>query len=141
MLSSKSVTAPALNLHTSRILAGYTVLGHAMALTVLFYPTTIPVSVRLLIAIAVIISFVYHWRSREPVQAMRAPLKDDLWLLQLKDGTEVDARLYGEYTVTSWLIVLRFQVIGGGKLTVVILRDSGDEEQIRRMVVFLRQLK
>lgn len=141
MLSGKSVTAPALNLEPSRILAGYTVLGHLLALSVLFYPMTIPVSARLLIAIAVVLSFVYHWRTREPVAALRAPIKDDLWLLQLKNGDEVDARLYGEYTVTTWLIVLRFRIVDGGRVTVVILSDSGEGDEIRRMRVYLRQLK
>lgn len=141
MLSSKSVTAPALNLKPSRILAAYTILGHLIALAVLFYPMDIPVSIRLMIGVAVAVSFIYHWRSREPVVALRAPIKDDLWFLQLKAGEEVDARLYGEYTVTPWLIVLRFKTVDKRKFTVVVLVDSGGEDEIRRLRVFLRQLK
>lgn len=141
MLSSKSASAPVLNLKSSRQLAVYTILGHLLALSVLFYPMDIPVAARLIIAMAVVLSFVYHWWSREPVIALRASLKDDLWLLQLKDGRDVEARLYGEYTVTGWLIVLRFKLIGGGKVTVVVLGDSGDVDEIRRMRVYLTQLK
>lgn len=141
MLSSKSVTAPALNLKPSRILAAYTILGHLIALLVLFYPMTIPVSVRLMIGIAVVASFAYHWPRREPVVALRAPIKDDLWFLQLTGGAEVDARLVGEYTVTPWLIVLRFKTLDKRKFTVVVLADSGVEDEIRRMRVYLRQLK
>ena len=141
MLSSKSVTAPALNLRPSRILAVYTILGHLLALSVLFYPMTIPVSARLLIAATVVLSFIYHWRNLEPVMALRAPIQDDLWLLQLQDGGEVDAYLYGEYTVTSWLIVLRFKLVDSGRVTVVVLRDSGEVNDIRRLRVYLRQLK
>jgi len=141
MLSSKSVTAPALNLKPSRILAAYTILGHLLGIVVLFYPMSIPVSARLVVAIAVGVSFIYHWRTREPVAALRAPINDDLWLLQLRDGQETHARLYGEYTVTGWLIVLRFRIVNGGKLTLVVLSDSGGLDEIRRMRVFLRQLK
>ena len=140
MLSSKSVTAPVLNLKPSRLLACYTILGHTLGLLVLFYPMNIPVSIRLLIAVAVVLSFIYHWRTREPVRALRAPHQDELWLLQLQDGREVDAVLYGEYTVTGWLIVLRFKLLDGGKLTVAVLADSGEGEEIRRMRVYLRQL-
>ncbi len=141
MLSSKSVTAPVLNLKPSRILAVYTIFGHLLAISVLFYPMTIPVSARLLIAIAVVWSFVYHWRTREPVVALQAPTGDGLWLLQLKDGRKVDASLYGEYTVTAWLIVLRFKLVDRGRVTVVVLSDSGERDEIRRMRVYLRQLK
>lgn len=141
MLSSKSVTAPVLNLKPSRILAGYTILGHLLALCVLFYPMTIPVSVRLMIAIAVVISFVYNWRRRERVVALRAPFEDDLWLLQMRGGEEIYARLYGEYTVTPWLMAIRFKTLDKRKFTVVVLVDSGEEDEIRRMRVYLRQLK
>lgn len=141
MLSSKSVTVPALNLKPSRILAGYTILGHLIALCVLFYPMSIPVSVRLMIAAAVVISFAYHWPRREPVIALRAPIDDDLWLLQLRGGEEVYARLYGEYTVTPWLMAIRFKTLDKRKFTVVVLVDSGEEDEIRRMRVYLRQLK
>lgn len=141
MLSSKSVTAPALNLKPSRILAAYTILGHLIALAVLFYPMTIPLSARLMIAIVVVISFVYHWPRREPVVALRAPIKDDLWLLQMREGEEVDARLYGEYTVTPWLMAIRFKTLDKRKFTVVVLADSGEEDEIRRMRVYLQQLK
>ncbi len=141
MLSSKSVIAPVLNLKSSRIFAAYTLLGHLLAMSVLFYPMTIPIVVRLLIAIAVLISFVYHWRTREPVTTLRAPIKDDLWLLQLKDGTDIYARLIGEYTVTTWLIVVRFKALDRRKYTLVVLPDSGDEDEIRRMRVYLRQLE
>lgn len=140
MLSGKSGSAPVLNLKSSRILAACTILGHLLAMPVLFYPMSIPVSARMLIGIAVVLSFVYHWRTREPVIALRAPIRDDLWLLQLKNGEEVEARLYGEYIVTAWLIVLRFKMVNGGKVTVVVLGDSGDEEEIRGMRVYLRQL-
>ncbi len=141
MLSSKSVLAPVLNLKPSRILAVYTILGHLIALSVLFYPMTISIFPRVLIAIAVLISFVYHWRTREPVITLRAPIKDDLWLLQLKAGADIYARLVGEYTVTTWLIVIRFKALDRRKYTVVVLPDSGEADDIRRMRVYLRQLK
>ena len=72
--------------------------------------------------------------------ALRTPYKDELWLLQLKDGREVDASLCGEYTVTGWLLVLRFRIAAGGKVTVVVLADSGDKDEIRQMRVYLKQL-
>ena len=141
MLSSKSVTAPVLNLRPSRRLAAYTLLGHMLAISVLFYPMSIPLLSRLMIALAVVVSFIYHWRTREQVRALRAPIKDDLWWLQLQDGSEVAARLSGEYAVVFWIIVLRFKTMDKRKLTVVILGDSGDNEEIRRLRVYLSQLK
>lgn len=141
MLSSKSVTAPVLNLKPSRILAAYTLLGHLIALGVLFYPMVIPATARFLIGITVVVSFAYHWRSREPLVALRAPIKDELWLLQLTGGEELDALLVGEYTVTPWLIVMRFKGADKRKYTVVVLADSGEEDEIRRMRVYLQQLK
>ena len=141
MLSSKSVAAPSLNLKPSRALAAYTILGHLVAIAALFYPMSIPVSARLVIAVAVLISLVYHWRTREPVTALRAPIKDDLWLLQTRDGNDVYARLTGEYTVTTLLMVIRFKCLDRRKLTVVILPDSAAQDEIRRMRVYLRQFK
>ncbi|MDH5444709.1 MAG: hypothetical protein OEY52_04080 [Gammaproteobacteria bacterium] len=141
MLSSKSATAPVLNLKPSRYFAIYIALGHALGLLVLFYPTNIPITVRILIAMAILISFIYHWQTREPVKAVRALWDDNLWLLQLKDGSEVKAQLHGEYTVTSWLIVLCFRIADERKkYTVVIFSDSGEADEIRKMRVFLRQL-
>ena len=140
MLSSKSVIAPVLNLKPSRILAAYTVLGHLLALAVLIYPMNIAVWLRLMIAVTVLVSFIYHWRTRELVTAVRAPINDDAWLLQLKGGDEVAASLFGEYTVTSCLLALRFKLHEGKKVTVVILQDSGDSDEIRRMRVYLNQL-
>ncbi len=141
MLSSKSVTAPLLRLKPSRLLAAYTIAGHALGIMVLFYPMSIPVSARMLIALAVISSFIYHWRTREPVLALRTLPENDLWYLQLKNGPEVEARLYGEYTVTAWIVVMRFKLLEGGKITIVILPDSGEADEIRRMRVYLGQLK
>ena len=140
MLSSKSATAPALNLKPSRIFAAYTILGHALGLGIMFYPLAIPESARLMVIIALITSFIYHWRTKEPVKAFRAPLKDDRWLLRLRDGSEVYAVLKGEYTVTSWLIVIRFKIVEGKKVTVVVLPDSAEADEIRRMRVYLKQL-
>lgn len=141
MLSSKSVTAPVLNLRPSRLFTAYIVLAHALGLLALFYPMSISISVRILIGLIVVASFIYHWRTKEPVTAMMAPVKDEFWLLQLRNGQEVKARLVGEFTATTWMLIFRFKLVDTGKkITVTVLGDNGDLNEIRRMRVFLKQL-
>ena len=140
MLSNRSVITPALTLRPSRYLAAYLITAHGLALTVLLFPLSIPAPVLVFIPIAVLFSFIHTWRNRESIVALRAPAEDGLWHLQTRHGQTELARL-GECFVTPWLIALRFKTPSRKNYSVVVLPDSGVVDEIRRMRVYLRQLK
>lgn len=63
---------------------------------------------------------------------------DNNWLL-LANQREIIGKLTGESTVTSQLCVLRFIIPGErSKLSCIIFKDSLDQEQYRRLLVWLR---
>ena len=140
MLSNRSVTTPALALRPSRYLAAYLIAAHALALTVLLFPVSLPVPILVLIPIAVLFSFIHTWRNRESIVALRAPAEDGLWHLQTSHGQTELAKL-GDCFVTPWLIAMRFKTLARKNYSVVVLPDSGVGDEIRRMRVYLRQLK
>ena len=140
MLSNRSVTTPALALRPSHYLAAYLIAVHGLALTVLLFPLSIPAAILFLIPIVVLFSFIHAWWNREPIIALRAPAKDGLWQLQTRHGQAEQATL-GDYFVTPWLIAMRFKTLARKNYSVVVLPDSGVEDEIRRMRVYLRQLK
>lgn len=140
MLSNKSVTTPALTLRPSRYLAIYLIAMHSLALSVVFFPLLIPVAVRFIIAAAILYSALYTWQRKEQVTALRAPAEDGLWHLQTRHAQDEQASL-GEYFVTTWLIALRFKTPAKKNYSVLVLPDSGAGDEIRRMRVYLRQLK
>ena len=140
MLSNRSVTTPALTLSPSRYLAIYLIAIHGLALTVLMFPLSIPVPILILIPIMVLFSFIRAWRNREPITAVRAPAEDGLWHLQTRQG-QTELATLGENFVTPWLIAMRFKTLARKNYNVVVLPDSGAGDEIRRMRVYLRQLK
>ena len=129
----------------SRYLLFYLIVIHALALVVLVAPLNLPVLVRLVLALMIVISFLWYWRRtrlRNPARIVRLVWEaDDDWTLWCNDSTEHVGQLRPESYESIWLVILRLQLEQGGRRTIVILPDMLDRQSFRRLRVRLRQAR
>lgn len=126
----------------SRRLAGALFLGHALALGALAYAHLPPVMAAALAA-SVLTSFIFNFRRHAQRTGRRAVKRivwssEGVWLITDGVGDEHEATLEPEPTVTPELVVLRFRGADGVRRTALLLADSGDPDQLRRLRARLR---
>ena len=118
-------------------------LAHLAALAALCLPMTLPVAVRIPLALLVAWSL---WRTLRRHAWLNAPeavvrlvwAEDGLWTLVLRDGTSRSARLLEDSYLSVPLIVLRLGFLDGGHRSVVLLGDMLDADTLRRLRVRLK---
>ena len=129
----------------SRYLILYLIVIHTLALAVVAAPLNIPVALRLAIAVAIVISFIGHWRrtrENDPARIHRLVWEaDDDWTLWCNDSTELVGQLRPDSYESIWLVILRLQLQQGGRRTLVLLPDMLDRQSFRRLRVRLRQAR
>ena len=129
----------------SRYLILYLIVIHTLALAVVAAPLNIPVALRLAIAVAIVISFIGHWRRtrvNDPARIHRLVWEaDDDWTLWSNDSTELVGQLRPDSYESIWLVILRLQLQQGGRRTLVLLPDMLDRQSFRRLRVRLRQAR
>ena len=107
---------------------------HALALVAAF-ANALPITVRMVLGIAVGISLCRTLTQSERVQALTLKT-DGTWEILKSDGPHSGV-LQPEAIVTPWLVILPIR-IGMSSLTLLICRDGADPESFRRLRVYLR---
>lgn len=130
---SAAATSSFLRIHLrpSRILAGYLVSVHALAVVAMFF-TSLPTWGGILAAVVLLISLLHSYR-RHHWQGERALLySDGNWKL-VDDSGEQDLELAGESYIHPWLTILRFRT-----LVLPLLPDSASPTQLQALRRILR---
>ena len=137
-------SAPPIDLaiRPSRRLAGALFLGHALALGALAYAQLPPIAAAALAA-TVLTSFILNFRRHTQLLGRRAVRRimwsaDGAWRITDGRGGVHEATLEPEPTVTPELMILRFRGADGLRRSAVLLGDSGDHDQLRRLRARLR---
>ena len=129
----------------SRYLLLYLIVIHALALAVVIAPLNLHIVVRLILAVVILFSFLWHWRRmrlNDPTRIVRLVWEvDDDWTLWSNDSTELVAQLRPETYESRWLVILHLQLQQGGRRSLVILPDMLDRQSFRRLRVRLRQAR
>lgn len=142
MSSSGSAPPIAIELRRSRRLAGFLFVSHALALGAAAY-AHLPAVAAAAIAATVLTSFILNFRRLCQLEGRRAVRRlewtaDGRWRLTDGTGAEHDATLEPEPTVAPELVVLRLRGADGVTRTVLLLADSADPDQVRRLRSRLR---
>lgn len=130
------MTTPALKLDIkpSRWLLSFSVLLHTLAFTALWLSAA-AIYWQVLLSILVVVSGVYYWTIwRKSWRELS--FYDDIW--QLADANQrYQARPAQELYISPWLLVMYFVLENGRRTSVVLLPDSADRHQQRRLRVML----
>lgn len=126
----------------SRFLFGYIILVHGLLLLTLFYLPLITTILALLLLVVVwhsVYSLKRYCQSGSYYWVSRCDYVDRVWCLQFSDCQRVvELR---SATVWRYLIAMNFACAETGRVYhVVLLPDSGDRHQLRRLRVLLRHL-
>lgn len=89
-----------------------------------------------LLACCVMLSFWSHLRAPPKVEQIEIK-SDGHWLISLKDGNSLEANLLAETWVSVWLIILQIET-HQGKQSILLCRDSLDEDSFRQLRVRLK---
>lgn len=108
----------------------------ALALMAIAY-AAIPATFQALISLGMIGTSIGGWRRMRVAGRLRV---DSDGMLQCREahGDWLDMEVQGETLVTLWLIVLRYRTAGGPMSTLVLLPDSANTDDLRRLRVSLR---
>jgi len=130
-----------IELSRSRLLVGYVVAVHALAIMVILAaPWAWGWRLTLLFAIAA--SFAHAWRQhvlgRAPhrIQALEYG-QGDRWILRLGNGDVREARLTG-FFAHPWLVVLYLRIETGGSHALLLPRGRAGSDQLRRLRCYLQ---
>ena len=123
----------------SRYLFVYLVLIHALALAMLAAPLNLPLALRLGVAGAVVLSFIWQM-TRVPPHRLVWQADGD-WQLFFAEASERTGQLRPDSYVSPWLVILRFKLEKGGRCGVVIMPDMLDPQSFRRLRVRLYQAR
>lgn len=142
MSSHGSAPPIELELRRSRRLAGFIFIGHALALGAAAYAHLPPVAAAA-IAATVLTSFILNFRRHCALEGRLAVRRvvwtiDGHWRVTDGAGGEHESTLEPEPTVTPELVILRLRGADGVRRTVLLLGDSADPEQVRRLRARLR---
>lgn len=129
-------------LRRSRRVAGFLFVSHALALGAAAYAHLPPVAAAALAA-TVLTSFILNFRRHCQLEGRRAVRRvvwsaDGRWTLTDGTGAEHPATLEPGPTVTPELVILRLRGADGVTRTVLLLADSADQDQVRRLRARLR---
>jgi len=123
----------------SRYLTVYLLLVHALALTVIAAPLNLSLTLRLAVAAAVLLSFIWQINRKPPRRLVWE--SDGDWQLFFADASERTGQLRPDSYVSPWLVILRFKLVKGGRCSVVIMPDMLDPQSFRRLRVRLYQAR
>lgn len=142
MSSHGSAPPIELELKRSRRLAGFLFVGHALALGAAAY-AHLPPFAAAAIAATVLTSFVFNFRRLCQLEGRRAVRRvvwtsDGRWRVTDGTGAEHEATLEPSPTVAPELVILRLRGTDGVLRTVLLLADSADADQQRRLRSRLR---
>ena len=126
----------------SRLLAAILVLVHVLAGATVI-PLGIPLEVKLAIGLGVAASLARGlWRHallRAPSSVVEIEIRDRAaGGFRTREGEWRDAEILGTSYVTARFTILNFALAPRGRRNVVLLRDSIDAEDFRRLRVLLR---
>lgn len=143
MSSTRYAQALRLKPKPSRILIGLLTVGHLGAVVVVFF-LDIPLMVKLLIAVALLVSLIVAWR-KQPGSTGEGGIRaltwrvDGEWLLETIGGESIIATLHESTYVHPWLVVLNFrQAEKRGLISFVLAPDALDRETFRELRVRLK---
>lgn len=126
-----------MQIHTSKRLLTFIVATHVIAFLIVF-ALAWPWWVSVLMGGLVLLSGWHQWCNHHFNNGMELMYSDQRWHTMM-NSIKTEWHLFGEYYVSSWMIVLRFKTDGAPKkLTLVLLSDSADQQQLRRLRVLLR---
>lgn len=142
MSSHASAPPITLELRRSARVAGFLFLSHALALGALAYAHLAPV-VAAALAATVLTSFILNFRRHVQLLGRRAARRVEWtaageWRLTDGMGREQVATLEPDPTVTTGLVILRLRGADRVLRTVLLLEDSVDADQLRRLRARLR---
>jgi hypothetical protein len=144
MSSARSLLPLRLNLRPSRYLGVVIAVFHLLGLISLWV-CSLPLGVKLPLAMAVLGSFAlnltrYGNLRRSWFIEQVCHTADGRWLVRTADGREHSVRLLRSY-VHPVVLILQFSLGRFSRHSVVVLPDSADPEEIRRLRVWLRTAK
>lgn len=130
------------NLQFSTYLAVALLVSHGAALAVLAI-LTMPLWAKILLALLVLVSFLYHlWHHAllfSRFSTKKLILEGDMVLLVASNGDQLLARVLTDSLVTPFITVLN--VLPQGKhfaRSIIIMPDTLDEESFRQLRVWLK---
>lgn len=125
----------------SRLYIGFLIAAHLLAL-IGSLAAGLPVSVRAVLVIAVVGSGIFHLRRVRLDRTENRPLiiygEQEGWSFQIGAGPRVIAELLASSVATRWITILHFQTEQSRFQSFVILRDSLDCEDYRRLRMVLK---
>lgn len=141
MSSARSAVQLTLELVPSRILFTGLTVCHLLALISLLIcdlSVLMTLSLGMLIAFSLVLSYAWHGHrhSRWFVERVTC-LADGNWILQTTDGRKHPGRLLDSTYVHPRLVILNFALDGIARRSVVLLPDSTDPDDLRRLRVRL----
>ncbi len=137
MSSHASAPPIELELKRSRRLAGFLFVSHALALGAVAYAHLPPLAAAA-IAATVLTSFIFNFKRLCQLEGRRAVRRlvwtaDGQWRVTDGSGAEQAATLEPNPTVAPELVILRLRGADGVLRTVLLLADSADADQQRRL--------
>lgn len=138
---SRSADPLRLEPRASPLLGMAAVLAHGMAVASLWLadlPASLDTALGLVVLASYVHTFVRHvlLRSRGAVVHLTGAGRGP-WRLVTRDGRARWADVRGDSCVHPWLVVLNFDCRPRGRATVVLLPDSLDPDELRRLRVQL----
>ena len=135
-LPDESALCPYLAPEPSRALAAF-IIGLHMVSGLAAWLNPLPVGLRLVLSVAVLLSFWFClrvWRSPPIVGLRQRP--DGGWLLYLAGDVELEALLLGGSLANTWFVLLHFQG-DRFRLNLLVCRDSLPADGFRNLRVTL----
>ena len=132
-----------ITLQPSRILTAILVLAHGAAIAMVAL-AGMPLWLELIAIAALAASLVFELRQTALLRAPDAVItleiaSDDKFSIQTRRGEWIECELLGSTYVASFLTILNLKALDGGRSKhAVILPDSLDEEDFRKLRVWLR---
>lgn len=142
MSSHGSAPPIEIELRRSRRVAGFLFVSHALALGAAAYAHLPPVAAAA-IAATVLTSFILNFRRHCALEGRRAVRRvvwnaEGRWTVTDGEGRVHESTLEPNPTVTPELVILRLRGADGVTRTALLLSDSADQDQVRRLRARLR---
>lgn len=138
MSQNKFVSLPALNIERSNIFLFLIVGLHLLALASVWFYVYFHISVNIILAVLVILSFFYYILYYKKLNSLKTIKyrQDGLWILGYEDKPLL-VSVKPEYLLTEWLVVLRFKVGLTKTRTVPIFKDMLSPQEFKQLCVVL----
>ncbi|MGH8551183.1 MAG: protein YgfX [Methylococcales bacterium] len=125
----------------SRRVLGFLIAAHLLGL-IGSLAAGLPTPVRAALALAVVCSGFFHFRKYRLNRSEARPLivygEQDGWSFQIGAGPRVHAELLASSVATRWITILHFRTMEKGFQTFLIVPDSLDSEDYRRLRMILK---